>query len=81
MKKITIDQGVLAQFPSTHVGIIVAKNIRNNINVDGIEFVLRESENQVRTRHEGKALLDLPEMKLWREAYKHLEPKRDDAFQ
>ncbi len=25
MKKITIDQGVLAQFPSTHVGIIVAK--------------------------------------------------------
>jgi len=76
MKKISIEKGVLDQFPSTHVGIVVAKNICNNTNVEGIEFVLRESENQVRTRHEGKALLDLPEMKLWRETYKAFGAKK-----
>ena len=76
MKKIIIEDVIFDMFPETHIGVVVAKNINNNQVLDGIEFMLRESEKLAIENYGGKALLELPEMKVWREAYQKFGAKK-----
>lgn len=72
----SIDQDLLLKYPSTHVGLIFIKGCNNKIVSPEVSFVLRESEKHLRERMETKELLELPELRTWRETYKSFGAKK-----
>lgn len=76
MKKIIIEKQIFNMFPSTQIGVIVVKNIENKGKEKEIDLLLRESEKWVLDNFEGKTILELPEMKTWRETYKAFGAKK-----
>lgn len=76
MAKFKIDKTVFEMFPDTHIGVIIAKNLKNDQRNDSIQFVLHESEKQVLEHYGGRPLLDLPEIKDWRQAYRQFGAKK-----
>lgn len=75
MKQLIIDEKLFNIFPSATIGVLRLSNV-NNTKSEEAEFFLREGEQFARKHHSDKALLDLPEMKAWREAYKTLGVKK-----
>jgi DNA/RNA-binding domain of Phe-tRNA-synthetase-like protein len=76
MKKMIIEDAIFEMFPETQIGIIISKNIKNDEVNESITSLLREAEKQVQDNYTGTAILDLPEMKTWRETYKKFGAKK-----
>lgn len=76
MKKFVVEDRIFDLFPDTHIGVILAKGIDNHKALDHVDFILRESERTVIEKYEGASLLELPEIKNWREAYKTFGAKK-----
>ena len=74
--KFSITNDLLEKYPSTHVGLIFVKGCDNGRNTPEIAYILRESEGHLRERMADKTLLDLPELKAWRETYKSFGAKK-----
>lgn len=72
MKKIIIDSNLFEIFPETHIGFLHLKSINNQISV---EALLRDAEKHVRENY-SNALIELPEIQEWRDAYKKLGIKK-----
>jgi len=74
--KFSIAADLLEQYPLTHVGLVFIKDCDNKTISPEVAYILRESENHLRLRMEDKVLLELPELKLWRETYKSFGAKK-----
>lgn len=74
--KFSIASDLLEKYPSTHVGLIFVKGCDNKTVSPEVSYILRESEEKLRERMSDKALLDLPELKEWRETYKSFGAKK-----
>jgi len=73
MKKIIIDQKLFEMYPETSIAIIKLSGINNS----GIhtESILRDAEKYT-LEHHNKPVLELPEIKDWRNTYKQLHLKK-----
>jgi len=76
MKKMMIEDGIFEMFPDAQIGVIVVKNINNNGVNEKMTSILRDAEKEVVGKYAGEKLLDLPEMKTWREAYREFGAKK-----
>jgi len=74
--KFSIGSDVLEIYPSTHVGLVVVKGCDNRSDSPETTFVLRESERVLRDRLGSAAILELPEIKKWRETYRSFGAKK-----
>jgi len=74
--KFSIAADLLDKYPLTHVGLVFIKGCNNKTVSPELAYILKESENRLRSRMEGKELLDLPELKLWRETYRSFGAKK-----
>ncbi len=74
--KFSIDQNLLEKYPSAHVGLVFIKGCNNKDVSPEVSFILRESEKHLRQRMETKEMLELPELKEWRETYKSFGAKK-----
>lgn len=75
MKKMIIDDKLFEIFPDTTIGVLKLTGLNNKANSE-TDALLRDAEKFARTTYEGTPMLDLPEMKKWREAYKTLGVKK-----
>jgi len=74
--KFSIEQKIFENYPSTHVGLIFVTACNNQISSPEISFVLKESETVLKEKMVETPLLELPEMKKWRETYKTFGAKK-----
>ncbi|MBI9012666.1 MAG: hypothetical protein JEZ08_10595 [Clostridiales bacterium] len=73
MKNIIIDQKIFELYPETSIAIIKLSGFVNSHNLT--ETILRDAEKYVRS-HYNKPILELPEIKDWRDTYKQLHIKK-----
>jgi len=72
----SIGSDIFKKYPSTHVGLVVVKGCDNRSTSPETTFVLRESERVLRDRLGSAAILELPEIKKWRETYRSFGAKK-----
>jgi lysyl-tRNA synthetase class 2 len=68
--RFTIFDDVINKFPEAMIGIVIAKNIDNNGEVQGINQLLREEENKIKYDFSLETLAQNPLISNWRKAYR-----------
>lgn len=77
--KISVSEEIFNQFPSTTLGIVVAKGINNRVDDHTIPALLRAEESRIRATINKDDLGSRPEILTWRDTYKKFGVKPSDA--
>lgn len=77
--KFSIDSEILERFPGLNIGIIIAKNIDNSGNDEGILKILHERQEEIRQNFNTETLSQNPKIDAWRKAYSSFgaKPKKN----
>ncbi|MBN2470791.1 MAG: hypothetical protein JXN59_08715 [Anaerolineae bacterium] len=70
LMRIVYDDALLAQFPTTRGGILVAEDVRNGPAPEGLAAAFVAEQAAVRERIGGRGLGELPSLAAWRGAYR-----------
>lgn len=70
MRKILVSREILENFPATAIGVLVISNLKNEGHEGEILPLLRAEELRQRDLLNAVELPSLPELKVWRDAYK-----------
>jgi DNA/RNA-binding domain of Phe-tRNA-synthetase-like protein len=76
--KLVIDKRIFAQFDQAKVGVVVCDGINNSGQRDELRQALIEQCWAARQRLDGRVLSEIPEVAVWREAYRQFGSKPSD---
>lgn len=67
---IKIDPLIIKNFPEVKIGVLIGKNVNNSKHFSEITNLLRQTEEELRTKYTIENIATVPKIVDWREAYR-----------
>ncbi|MBI3335570.1 MAG: hypothetical protein HY001_03675 [Candidatus Portnoybacteria bacterium] len=67
--KFVIDKKIFGRFPGLHIGVVIARGIDNQGEIEEVEKKLREEEKRIRKEYNAQTLSQHPKIEAWQKAY------------
>ena len=67
--KFKIDHKIFERFPGLIIGVVICKNLDNSGTQEEVQKLIREQEDNIRTKYNTETLSQTPKIDVWRKTY------------